>query len=385
MKRKIIALFVAFILLLQVLATPVFAIEEIVEDILEENSQVEVTEEKQEDEVTEETEEIEPEKEEIVVDSEPIEAPILKDPVEEIVSIPDDELREAILSMLVYNGVITDDERETHQITASDMLELDYLEAYYVSDTTGLEYATNLIGLGLPEYYGTSFDLQIVRDMANLENLSISGNSLRSIESIPVLNLLPKLTIVDFKYENQTYIYNNITELKKFNRASDLVLILDEYYEDYDTPLQTVIDELETFKENVKRVIYDPMLRGVVCTIPFEKADATIPISLENISPIFHDYILNTNSVFYRPITGASEDDPDTYWQDDDPNLEVAFNDGEVTLTITTHEDDDYGMYNVRFNLSYYIYYNTPEDSVDVVRQFFPADLPAFPQDHGTG
>ena len=56
MKRRIIALFVTFMLLLQVLATPVFAIGEIIEENLEENSQVEVTEEKQEDELTEKVE-----------------------------------------------------------------------------------------------------------------------------------------------------------------------------------------------------------------------------------------------------------------------------------------------------------------------------------------
>ena len=348
MKKRLIALSITLIMLLQILATPIYAIGQEIEDA-KENSQEEVTEEQEEI--------IENVEEETIVDSTIVGSPAVGSPQEEAVEIKDDELRAAILARLVYLGIIEYDEQESHEITVSDMESLDELAAYYVYDLTGLEYAINLTCLELADYSSETFDLNIISGMTKLTNFSIGnyakyGSSLHTIQNMRILNTLPKLKIAEIDYENQNYIHNNISELKKIDR-NDLVLVINQYYEAYGTELQTIIDDLSTLK--VLRVIYDPMLNSVQCTVPLGKGNS-VPISLENISPIFHDYILNEESVFYRPITGV---------MDEDSNLETYYDaeTGEVTVTITTHNDDDYGEYNAYFNLSYYFYYIDEENS----------------------
>ena len=152
MKKRLIAGMLASALLLQIFATPVMAIEEIIEDN-NENKQVEV---------------VEPE-----IEQNEEEQQILRGPNRSPELVPDYNLKEAVLTELVLNGTITDDERESHVITVADMETLEQIGAYNVNDFTGLEYATNVINLELYGNQANIFDFNLLQGMTNLKDLSI--------------------------------------------------------------------------------------------------------------------------------------------------------------------------------------------------------------------
>ena len=358
MKRKLIALVVTFILLLQVLATPVFAIEEIIEETIKENSQLKVTEEKQEElvenlkqeeveeniEIKEEKDNQEEKKDTIVANTEPVETPILKDPLDEEVNIPDEEFRGIILSKLILNGRIKDpDKAESHIITVADMQSIEMLELHDIWNYTGLEYATNLTSLHLENYYETAFDCTLVQNMPNLTALVIGGRDngrYQIIENVQVLDNLENLKLLEIGFDDQLYLNNCMDELKKLHKSDDLLLIIDQFSEAWEPTLDEIIAQLDTLE--VKKIIYNEMIRNLPCNLPVIKGTTT-EIPFEKLSSILRDYILNPESKFYRTITEISTED-----------AKISVDNEKKLIQITSSNEDNCDLYNAILNISYY-------------------------------
>ena len=315
MKKRLIAATLAGALLMQIFATPVIAIEQIVEDN-KSDSQVE---------------EIKKEEPKAASKS----PGIVKSPGD---VVTDENLRNAVLNELLNNGTITYEERDNHVITVSDMKTLTQLGAYYVEDCTGLEYATNLTALEIDTYAMYSFDFSILAGMSKLENFSV-GTYIEEIENVNVLNTLPSLKICEIDFYSNEGILDSFTELNKLNRKTDLVLIIKNNYFDYNIEKNTIITGLGNL--NVKTVIYDEMLLDLNYETMITKGSSPT-INFTDMSPVFSNYILNPDSVFYRPnVTLSTSTEGVTV--------------DNVNKTITVTPDDSYpiGTKYVYFDISY--------------------------------
>ena len=317
MKKRFIAGMLASALLLQIFATPVMAIEEIIEDN-KENEQQEIVQP-----------EIGQQNNGVVSN--------LGNPGDPGDVIPDYNLRDGVLTQLISNGTITADERDNHIITQADMQTLEQLDAYYVDDFTGLEYATNLTVLSVHGNQANIFDFNIVRNMSKLDNLTVED--IEGIENTEVINTLTTLKQLDIEFLNESWIEDYMIELQKIDRT-DLVFILEQSYVNNIDNVYSLLPTLNNLK--VKNIFYSRMMESINLQ-QFIPVGQSVTIDFEDIHPIFKNYILNSESVFYRKTFNLSSS---SYYVSVDPEHD------QITIDAT---DCDNGYYTGYFELTYNI------------------------------
>ena len=134
------------------------------------------------------------------------------------VTIPDAKLREAIAAKLGKASGET--------ITRSEMAVLSFLapNSGYISDLTGLEFATNLTALWLLGG-NTISDVSPLRDLTNLTDLGLSGNTISDVSPLRNLTNLKRLLLSDNTISDASPLRDltNLTDLRlSDNTISDV-------------------------------------------------------------------------------------------------------------------------------------------------------------------
>lgn len=185
----------------------------------------------------------------------------------DIVNIPDEGLEYAIRMEL--------DIEESENITKDDMLDLtgiNYNSFPKIKDLSGLEYATNLESLRLPN--NAVSDLSPIKDLDSLKEISLSYNSISDIQDLSELNSLEKLyldhnNITDMSpLENLPSLwnvhlaYNNISEVTPINNSKSVYLTLNDNNISDLTPLGSM-DNLTTLDVNNNHISDISMLSDI--------------------------------------------------------------------------------------------------------------------------
>ena len=126
----------------------------------------------------------------------------------QIVEIPDSNLKQAVRDALALSNEIP--------LTQPEMLRLKTLDARdrQIADLTGLEYATNLIGITLP--YNEISDLTPLARLMRLEYLWLWGNSISDLSPLTNLTALTRMDLAGCQISDISPLMN-LTQLTYIN------------------------------------------------------------------------------------------------------------------------------------------------------------------------
>lgn len=139
---------------------------------------------------------------------------------EEIVNIPDENLKKAIYMELGkdINTSITKAELETITSLDSGYSKNAYNDVGQIENIEGIQYCINLKELVL---YGNNIsDISILSELTNLEELSLGGNNISDISSLSGLTNLEKLYL-DENNINDISVLSGLTNLKYLSLSSN--------------------------------------------------------------------------------------------------------------------------------------------------------------------
>ncbi len=232
-----------------------------------------------------------------------------------VVEINDEVLKAAILNSLGYD--------ESHEITVSDMESLDYLSVYNAKDLSALSYATNLEMLIIQSKDPTTYDLSFMQNLNSLGEVWF--NHVGGIQNIEVINSMPNLFFVEFAFENETYITNNLNELSKINN-SNLNLSINSNSDLITDRPEDLIDDIKTI--NVNRIYFKEMYKDIIVEAPI-KIGGQKTYTFNEINPWFEGHFLNSNSIFYNPVFSLTSDSDNIVV--DNENKTITINTNGIT------------------------------------------------------
>ena len=201
------------VMLLQIFATPVMAIERIIEEDIKENSQLE--------EVTNENvEETNP-----IINEEEVAEP-MKNREPDLLNGTGNIVKDEQFAYIVRWQLGLEDD---HEITIEDMQNLTYIYLDGVYDYSGLEYAINLESIDIEgEYYGnTVFDMSIFRTLTKLKFINLTY--MHGVTNVQIVNNMPALKYFEIMFNYEEDLLNSMQELLKIDRRQDLYLELSLY------------------------------------------------------------------------------------------------------------------------------------------------------------